>query len=66
MLQPIHPTWCEHCGAEIVDEGYHLEQKIFCCKACAEGEPCDCAERIIFEDERRESHHVPAYTTYGE
>lgn len=66
MVEKIHPSWCEHCGAEILHEGYILDQKIYCCKACAEGEPCDCAERIFFEEERRAQHNVPAYTTYGE
>jgi hypothetical protein len=66
MVEKIHITWCEHCGAEILDEGYLLDQKIYCCKACAEGRPCDCAERAYLEDEHRSKHAVPTYTTYGE
>ena len=66
MAENTHIPWCEHCGAEILHSGYLIDQKIFCCKACAEGQPCDCAEHIFFEEERRAKHAEPAYTTYGE
>lgn len=66
MVEKLHISFCERCGAEIVDEGFMVDQKIYCCKICSDGLACDCSERIFLEAERRSQHAVPSYTTYGE
>jgi hypothetical protein len=66
MVEKFQITECHHCGAEIANDGYLLHQKIFCCKACAEGQACDCAERRFFEEERRARQGVLADAAYSE
>jgi hypothetical protein len=54
--------FCDRCGAEITWAPYivspirpdqHVRQGEYCCQDCAEGRLCKCAERMDFEDERR-------------
>lgn len=59
--------FCDGCGVEItwspvlvrntrLGLGLVAQRPLrFCCQACAQGLPCNCAERMELEEERRNS-----------
>ena len=56
-------VWCNGCGAEITWNPVLAGKRRYCCQDCLEGRPCQCAERMEIEDERRQegavSIHLP-------
>lgn len=50
---------CIGCGIEVTGEVWVVNHEIYCCKDCAEGFACSCAERIEQEDEHRSGNAAP-------
>lgn len=59
--------FCDGCGAEVTWSPYIIAPHTgvepvgtvrrgeFCCQDCADGRPCKCAERMDFDDDRRDT-----------
>jgi len=56
-------VFCDGCGTEITwspivlraaTSSLHPRASQYCCTDCAEGRPCQCGERMEFDDEFRE------------
>jgi hypothetical protein len=52
-FHPGETIWCFRCGVEITCSGWVVGQRVYCCKDCAEGRPCDCGDRMEQEDGHR-------------
>jgi hypothetical protein len=44
---------CAGCGIEVTGDVWVVEHSIYCCKDCAQGLKCSCAERMEQEDDHR-------------
>jgi len=66
--------FCDRCGAEITWSPYIVTQSQvsleppaavrhgeYCCQDCAEGRPCQCAERMDLDEERRNTGTTGPY-----
>lgn len=50
MIWQDKPLFCAGCGAEISVGAVIHQGKTYCCQDCLEGRPCDCGERMEFDD----------------
>ncbi len=52
-IAPEPTVWCKGCGAEINWAPVIVDQHYFCCEDCANGLPCQCGERMEWEDDHK-------------
>ena len=53
MISEDRTIWCYVCGTEITMKPFLHNKHLYCCKDCAQGRSCDCAERMQLGDELR-------------
>jgi len=62
MARLNETIWCDGCGVEIYWAPVIVGRLDHCCEDCAQGLPCDCAQRWELEEERRPGQSdIPGY-----
>jgi hypothetical protein len=62
-MQTEDTIWCDGCGAEIAWGPVTARNRIYCCRECAQGIPCECGDRMEIDDENHNLGTKPPITS---